>query len=228
MSSPEIPMSLTPQQAAQGVVLTIQTPTGPTHVTVPPCRHGDLVPVRIGGGTVLLRIAVAGPGQASPPRRSGFLGCLVPLVIAGVVAFFIVSGNDDSGDNAGGSSPLPSPTASYENSLDDPTTPAPPATPTAAPTTEEPPDPYTKGTCLNGRLPDSTTAQSVSGVAEVPCSASDAHYRVIQTFPLTSDLDRCNSNPKTQYAFSHRYTINGATINEYVYCLIGLGSYARG
>lgn len=50
---------------------------------------------------------------------------------------------------------------------------------------------------------------------------------MIQTFPFTSDMGLCNANPKTQYAFSHRYTMNGATVSEYVYCLIGLGSYAR-
>ncbi|MGW0907470.1 LppU/SCO3897 family protein [Streptomyces sp. NPDC002853] len=60
-----------------------------------------------------------------------------------------------------------------------------------------------------------------------PCSASDAHYEVIQTIPMTSEMSRCNDNPKTQYAFSYRYTLNGSTINEHVYCLIGLGSYAR-
>ncbi|MFJ4218038.1 hypothetical protein ACIP27_35685, partial [Streptomyces hydrogenans] len=31
---------------------------------------------------------------------------------------------------------------------------------------------------------------SVSGVEEVSCSASDAHYKVIQTFPFTSDMHR--------------------------------------
>ncbi|MCG8966311.1 MULTISPECIES: LppU/SCO3897 family protein [Streptomyces] len=89
------------------------------------------------------------------------------------------------------------------------------------------PDPYDSGTCLNGTLPDSTTAQEVDDVEEVDCSASDAHYQVIQTFPMTSDLSQCNSNSLTEYAFSYRYTLNGAAINEYVYCLVGLGSYAR-
>ncbi|MFB8111380.1 LppU/SCO3897 family protein [[Kitasatospora] papulosa] len=92
---------------------------------------------------------------------------------------------------------------------------------------EEAPDPYESGTCLNGTLPDSTTAQEVSGVDEVSCSASDAHYQVIQTIPLTSDMSRCDANSATQYAFSYQYTLDGATLNEYVYCLIGLGSYAR-
>ncbi|MFD3611216.1 hypothetical protein ACFWXA_24675 [Streptomyces atroolivaceus] len=94
-------------------------------------------------------------------------------------------------------------------------------------TASEAPDPYESGTCLNGTLPDSTTAQEVSGVDEVSCSASDAHYQVIETIPLTSDMSRCDANSRTQYALSYRYTLNGATLNEYVYCLIGLGSYAR-
>ncbi|NXY98150.1 hypothetical protein HYE82_28030, partial [Streptomyces sp. BR123] len=89
------------------------------------------------------------------------------------------------------------------------------------------PSPYDEGTCLNGTLPDSTTATRVNNVDEVPCSAPDAHYRVIQRFSFTSDMNRCDANPKTQYAFSHRYTRNGVPINEYVYCLVGMGSYAR-
>ncbi|MGW0789996.1 LppU/SCO3897 family protein [Streptomyces sp. NPDC002911] len=94
-------------------------------------------------------------------------------------------------------------------------------------TATEEPDPYESGTCLNGTLPDSTTAQEVSGVDEVSCSASDAHYQVIETIPSTSDMSRCESDSRTQYAFSYRYTLNGATLDEYVYCLVGLGSYAR-
>ncbi|MGW2018061.1 LppU/SCO3897 family protein [Streptomyces sp. NPDC001927] len=230
VSSPEFPLTLSPQQAATGVIITVQLPTGPTNVSIPPCRDGDLVPAQAADGSVvLLRIRVnlfAGSAQAAPPRKSGILGCLAPLVVVGVIAFLIFSNSDsDSTDNAGGSgsTTAPSPSFSSENPLDSTTAP----TPDPTQTTEPAPDPYTKGTCLNGELPNSETAQSVSGVEEVACSAKDAHYKVIQTFPLTSDLNRCNSNPKTEYAFSHRYTINGATINEYVYCLVGLGSYAR-
>lgn len=62
---------------------------------------------------------------------------------------------------------------------------------------------------------------------EVSCSASDAHYKVIESIPGTSDMDRCNSNPKTQYAFSYRYMRGATVLNQYVYCLVGLGSYAR-
>ncbi|MDX6764607.1 hypothetical protein SIN09_35780, partial [Streptomyces sp. F8] len=89
------------------------------------------------------------------------------------------------------------------------------------------PSPFDRGTCLNGQLPDSTTPRSVSGVEEVPCSASDAHYRVIESIPGTSDLNSCNDNPKTQYAFSYRYMRGSTVLNQYVYCLVGIGSYAR-
>ncbi|MFF2779843.1 hypothetical protein ACFVU3_33695 [Streptomyces sp. NPDC058052] len=228
MSTQEFPLTLTPQQAATGVVIPVTLPGnvgGPTRIHVPPCRHGDVIPVPFAGTTVLLRITVAG-GQAPARRLSGVAGCLVPLLVLGAVigGSYLLNGNDKD-DKAGSTGPGPVPTFSVSPfpslDLDLPTDPA--ATPT-----EEEPDPYEKGTCLNGTLPDSETAQSVSGVEEVPCSASDAHYKVIQTFPFTSDMNRCNDNPKTQYAFSHRYTMNGTTISEYVYCLVGLGSYARG
>ncbi|MFD4375415.1 hypothetical protein [Streptomyces sp. NPDC058486] len=227
MSTQEIPLTLTPQQAATGVVIPVNMPSnvggGPTQLHVPPCRHGDVVPVQFAGTTVLLRITVAG-GQTPQRRRSGVAGCLVPLLVIGAIVggSYLFSTNDKN-EPSDSRPTIPtfsvSPFPSLD--LDLPTDPA--ATPT-----EEEPDPYDKGTCLNGTLPDSETAQSVSGVEEVSCSASDAHYKVIQTFPFTSDMNKCNANPKTQYAFSHRYTMNGTTISEYVYCLVGLGSYARG
>ncbi|MFP3989408.1 hypothetical protein U9R90_18325 [Streptomyces sp. E11-3] len=173
----------------------------------------------------------------TPAPKSGRTGCLVALGVVGAVIVGLVllnNGEDDTPASSSSSSPSSSPSFSlsqsqspspsvsspYDDPYDSTTDPA------AAPSSEAP-DPFDKGTCLNGTLPDSTTAQSVSGVEEVSCSASDAHYRVIQTIPLTSDLSRCNSNSRTQYAFSHRYTLNGSTINEYVYCLVGIGSYAR-
>ncbi|MFF5505958.1 hypothetical protein [Streptomyces roseolus] len=223
MPTQEIPLTLTPQQAAAGVVIPVTLPTGPTQLHVPPCRHGDLVPVQLAGGTVLLRITVAG-GPAPARRRSGVAGCLVPLLVIGA----IIGGSYLLDANDGTDTPDARPTVPTFSFSPFPTLDLGDLAPTATPTpTEEEPDPYDKGTCLNGTLPDSETAQSVSGVDEVPCSASDAHYKVIQTFPMTSDMDRCNANPKTEYAFSHRYTMNGTTISEYVYCLVGLGSYAR-
>ncbi|MFH8729227.1 LppU/SCO3897 family protein [Streptomyces termitum] len=221
MSTQEIPLALTPQQAATGVVIPIDLPTGRTQLRIPPCRHGDLVRAQAGGATVLLRITVTAP-QGAPSGTSGVAGCLVPLAVIGAIAagvYFFGSGEKENPGTARPVVPTFSVSPFPSLDLDLPGT-------GGTPTREEP-DPYEKGTCLNGTLPDSETAQSVSGVDEVSCSAADAHYKVIQTFPFTSDMNKCGANPKTQYAFSHRYTMNGTTVNEYVYCLVGLGSYAR-
>ncbi|MFC9927072.1 hypothetical protein [Streptomyces sp. NPDC127190] len=172
------------------------------------------------------------------PKRPG-MACLGVLgVIAFVVILLVVvnqGGNGDGSSDDAGTSPSPytltsgpyTPSSEPSDAYSSDPYPSDPysSDPYSSPTPE--PSPYTSGTCLNGTLPDSTTAQSVSGVDEVSCSASDAHYKVIETIPLTSDMSRCNANPRTQYAFSSRYTLNGATVNEYVYCLVGLGSYAR-
>ncbi|WBO64570.1 LppU/SCO3897 family protein [Streptomyces camelliae] len=176
--------------------------------------------------------------QPSPPPKQG-VACLGVLGVVALVVILLVVVNHSGGGGSSSDDAGASPSVSYSGTYE-------PLTPSSAPYTSDPyassdpyessdpysspspePSPYTSGTCLNGTLPDSTTAQSVSGVEEVSCSASDAHYEVIESIPLTSDMSRCNDNPRTQYAFSSRYTINGATVNEYVYCLVGLGSYAR-
>ncbi|MGW7069524.1 LppU/SCO3897 family protein [Streptomyces sp. NPDC054855] len=177
-----------------------------------------------------------GPARNSGPGSTA-RGCLTALGAVGAVLIVILllnQGEDDSTDSAASSPSTsqtpytpPTSTPSYTSAptpeaTTNPTDP----TPTTAPTSQAP-TPFRSGTCLNGTLPDSTTAQEVNDVEEVSCSASDAHYEVIQTIPMTSEMSRCNDNPRTQYAFSYRYTLNGSTINEYVYCLIGLGSYAR-
>ncbi|WP_251055202.1 hypothetical protein [Streptomyces sp. ISL-66] len=301
MSSEEIRLTITPQQAKYGVITTVSLATGPARLRIPPSKDGDLVRARVGAAEVLVRIRVGpdagvpasptppptasrpptasptpppnpaatpppsarapgptsgaaffgtpgvpttGPGQTGPgpgSRPGGTptaRGCLVALgvVVALVVGAVVLTNvNDDDGPEAA-PRPAPSFSASVWSPSPDPTpppvvsTPTPPETPadTAATPSEEPaPTPFDRGTCLNGTLPDSTTAQRVTGVEEVSCSASDAHYRVIESIPLTSDLDRCNDNPKTEYAFSYRYTRNGIPINEYVYCLVGIGSYGR-
>ncbi|MFF1341330.1 hypothetical protein ACFVYT_25980 [Streptomyces sp. NPDC058290] len=239
MKSQEIPITITPQQAAHGVILTVTLATGAARLRIPPSRNGDLVRARLGEDEVLLRIRVApgpAPGPAptpgptpapTPAPASSSRGCLVALgiVVAIVIgAILLNSGDDDKGGTA-----APRPTPSYSSWSP---APAPPpvngsSDPLASPSEEPAPSPFDRGTCLNGTLPDSTTPTKVSGVEEVSCSASDAHYKVIESIPLTSELDRCNSNPKTQYAFSYRYSRGGVTINQYVYCLVGLGSYAR-
>ncbi|MFD9785008.1 hypothetical protein ACFWYX_13835 [[Kitasatospora] papulosa] len=226
MTSTEIPLPLSPRQAAEGDIVTVPLPTGVTRIRIPPSQAGDLVRARVGGQEVLLRVQVTGGGSHSYPWAA-FLG--VAAVIGAVVLLGVIGAEDK--DSSAGS---PAASSTYDISSEDPY-----AEQTEDPYTEDPfaedpydsgeeaPDPYESGTCLNGTLPDSTTAQEVSGVDEVSCSASDAHYQVIQTIPLTSDMSRCDANSATQYAFSYQYTLNGATLNEYVYCLIGLGSYAR-
>ncbi|MFF3425307.1 hypothetical protein [Streptomyces sp. NPDC002602] len=241
MSPQEIPLTITPQQAAHGVILTVALASGPARLRIPSCTDGQLVRARVGDTDVLLRIRVgqvagAAPGQPAASGKSGAKGCLVAVGLLAAVVVGVVllnSGDDDKGvatptptttpiatPTAGVWSPapapppvvLPTPTTSTGVSVPDPT-PSP---------SEAAPSPFDRGTCLNGTLPDSTTAQRVTGVREVPCSASDAHYRVIESIPLTSDLDRCNDNPKTEYAFSYSYTRNGIPLNEYVYCLVGM------
>ncbi|MFF4100911.1 hypothetical protein [Streptomyces sp. NPDC001903] len=230
MESSEIPITITPQQAAHGVILSVPLPTGNARLRIPPSRDGDLVRARVGQGEVLVRIRVAGaPAPQAPPPVSNGRGCLVALgvAIAVVVGVVLLNSGGDDGDGAASPAPVPS----YGSPTRSPVPVPPPVSrETAAPAlpSEEPaPSPFDQGTCLNGQLPDSTTAQRVDGVKEVSCSASDAHYKVIERIPVTSDLNRCNDNPDTQYAFSYRYSRGGITINEYVYCLVGLGSYAR-
>ncbi|MEU5956719.1 hypothetical protein [Streptomyces sp. NPDC047525] len=194
------------------------------------------------------RGSTPGSPPNSPPGSTA-RGCLAALGAVGavLVVILLLNQGDDDSDSASPSSSTsqgsydPSTSTPYTSdpytdtpSTDSPYTDDVPADdpydtgtdPVATPTSEAP-TPFRSGTCLNGTLPDSTTAQEVDDVEEVACSASDAHYEVIQTIPMTSDMSRCDDNPKTQYAFSYRYTLNGSTINEYVYCLVGLGSYAR-
>lgn len=244
MSSQEIQITITPQQAVHGVILSHPLPTGIVRLRIPPSRDGDLVRARVGTEELLLRIHVAGtPGPPPPPPqpgrapKSGARGWLMALgAAAGVLVAFLIVSDGDEPDSKPSATALPSYSASPSPTLPTfsatptrqaaPTTRAPRTTP-AAPTEPAAPTPFDRGTCLNGELPDSTTAQRVSGVEEVSCSASDAHYRVIESIPGTSDLERCSDNPRTEYAFSYRYTLNGSVINQYVYCLVGIGAYAR-
>ncbi|MEV0527134.1 hypothetical protein AB0I66_27260 [Streptomyces sp. NPDC050439] len=181
-----------------------------------------------------------GPSPTPSPRPrnnspgSTARGCLITLGTVGAVVTLILlltqGQDDDAGTTTDNAAPTPTTSQSPYTPPTNTTPPAYTSTPTSAATatpTSQAPTPFRSGTCLNGTLPDSTTAQEVNDVEEVSCSASDAHYEVIQTIPMTSEMSRCDDNPRTQYAFSYRYTLNGSTINEYVYCLIGLGTYAR-
>ncbi|MFB7979884.1 LppU/SCO3897 family protein [Streptomyces vinaceus] len=273
MSSQEIQLTITPEQAAHGVILPVSLPGGTTRLRIPSgCRDGQLVSIRAGGAEVAVRLriapaagtpapppTVAAPTPAPPPtvaapavpgqrpsRSGGTAGCLA--VLAAIATVIIAAVALNSGDDGKGTAASSSPTPTYSSWSP---TPLPTGTsytsgtstgtgtgsgsgsgsvpyPSTAPTAAAPaPSPFDAGTCLNGQLPDSTTAQRVEDVNEVSCSASDAHYKVIQRFGFTSDLHSCDANPRTEYAFSYRYTLNGTPINQYVYCLVGLGSYAR-
>ncbi|MFD0356087.1 hypothetical protein ACFVHW_20465 [Streptomyces sp. NPDC127110] len=229
--SQEIELTLTPAQAATGVVIPVTLPSGPQRLRIPPARNGDLVRARVGDTEVLLRIHVSGPPAPAPAGKSGALGCLVALAVAAVVVGLVIANSDDDSTPTASSSPTAASTYTpYTPPTYSPPTYTPPTydpAPAPPPTTEAAPSPFDTGTCLNGQLPDSTTAQTVRGVKEVSCSADDAHYRVIQRFPGTHDMSRCDANPRTEYGFSYQYTLNGSVINEYVYCLVGIGSYSR-
>ncbi|MYT26213.1 hypothetical protein GTW69_39125, partial [Streptomyces sp. SID7760] len=50
MSSQEIPLTITPEQAAHGVILPVSLAGGVTRLRIPSgCRDGELVRVRVGG-----------------------------------------------------------------------------------------------------------------------------------------------------------------------------------
>ncbi|MET3984569.1 hypothetical protein [Streptomyces sp. PvR034] len=250
--SQEIPITITPQQAVHGVIIPAPRGLGNARLRIPPSRDGDLVRARLGETEVLLRIKVspvpgpgadAWPGVPAPARRSGARGWLVLTgIIAAVVIGLVVADSGDDGNATASSSATSTPTSTGTYAPEpapsytawSPTAAPPPvATPVGTapapvfPTPEAAPTPFDRGTCLNGKLPDSTTAQRVDDVREVPCSASDAHYKVIESFPGTSDMNRCKANPKTEYGFSYTYSRGAITLNQYVYCLVGIGSYAR-
>ncbi|MDF3288103.1 LppU/SCO3897 family protein [Streptomyces silvisoli] len=219
----EVIVRLTPQEAASGVTKVVALPGETLTLGIPPCQDGSLVRITHGRRELLLRIRVTVGDYPSAvrPKRSG-AAALLALGTVGVIMLIGVA-SCDSGSPAGATNPVAAASSSYDDSGGATDTPTPGPTDTSTPTAS----PYRTGTCLNGTLPDSTTAQEVNDVSEVDCSSSDAHYRVIQTFYETTDLSRCDSNPGTQYAFSDKETWGGSVIDEYVYCLVGLGSYAR-
>ncbi len=239
----ELTLFLTPEEAAYGVTKVVDFPSGPANVRIPPVQDGSLIKVPADGGEVLLRIRLrsASPPAPSAPQRPRKSPSLAPLLVLGALGVLLVfilvnAGDDSSSSRSGPAVSSPSPFASYARPTPDSRGPYSGTggtdgsrAPVPRFTLQAPePTPYRAGTCLNGTLPHSTTPVTVRDVDVVDCSASDAHYRVIQTFYGTTDMDRCRSNPDTEYSFSSRTTRGGTTINSYVYCLVGLGAYARG
>lgn len=71
-SSQEIPLTITPQQAAYGVILPVSLPGGDVRLRIPAgVRDGELVRARAGGTEVLLRIRVAGGAGAGSAAAQG-------------------------------------------------------------------------------------------------------------------------------------------------------------
>ncbi|WP_441249323.1 LppU/SCO3897 family protein [Kitasatospora sp. McL0602] len=239
----EVTLTLTPAEAASGVTKVVSLPSGSRTVRLPPVRDADVIRVATEEGEVLLRIRV----YSGPPRPSRLGGLGRPLLGLGVIGLSIFIGvalsDHDSSSSSDAYVPpahtYTTPAAAYTPPAPAYTAPTPAYSPSAytppaqaysppayspAPSTAKP---HLTGTCLNGTLVDSTTAQRVNDVSEVACSAPDAHYQVIRAFPATADMSRCASVSGTQYSFSSKELLNGAVIWSYVYCLVGLGSYAR-
>ncbi|MCC9305825.1 hypothetical protein LN042_01655 [Kitasatospora sp. RB6PN24] len=232
-----IMLQLTREEAAAGTYRTINTATGPTTIHIPPVQDGMVVRVPTAdGGEVYARIQIIG-GQPGVPTKSKaplvVLVSVIAVVAIGVTLGLTLGQHHDS--------PYSSPTVDpvVTQTTDSATTPAPDDTDTALPTdpdTYQPPttdptspseSPFTDGSCLSGTLPDSTTAQPVTDVNVVDCGSSDAHYKIIHTFPFSDDLHQCDSVSGTEYMFSETRTWGGATLMSTVYCVKGLGSYSR-
>jgi len=244
MDGADLTIDLDPAQAASGTTKAITVPGGPDtesrvfQVKIPPnVRDGTLLRLPDHGAPdpdgnprdLLIRVRI----QRGPDRRKR--GFTLPVAVAVAVAVsagaIAVSSiiYEDSPDPA----PLmvsgtaePTTSSSTWPQLSSTTTP-PPVRPTIPPA----PPPTTTashfevGICLTGTLPNSPVPVPVHDVSEVPCFSSEAHYKVIQSFPGTTDMARCDANPRTQYAFSSETTLGTTTI-RYVYCLVGLAQYA--
>ncbi|MEU2514179.1 LppU/SCO3897 family protein [Streptomyces syringium] len=224
----EITLRLTPKEASLGTTRDVDLPSGTVRIRIPPVRDRNLIRIATPQGEVLVRVEVSA-------GRGPWVARLVALAAVAAVIGLIVALN--GGDDSSSPTTAPVPTVS-SSPYSDPTTTAPAAPtapdtslplpgslPPAAPTPTA--SPFESGTCLDGTIPASTTPVKVD-VDVVPCSSSNAHYRVIRTFPGTTEMSKCESVPSTQYAYSSRSTWGGRTMWEVVYCLVGLGSYARG
>ncbi|MEU7134994.1 hypothetical protein [Streptomyces sp. NPDC046261] len=245
----EVTIWLTPEEAASGVTRAVSLPKGTVDVRIPPVQDGTLIRVSTDKGETFIRIRLHGTPPRPPGRgRLAFLGSPVakPLFIVGVLGVLTVvllnQGEDSTpptagrpststtapslGGTAGATAGPDSGTPGSAGPLDSADRSRPPAA-SDYPATAAPPTPYSAGTCLDGTLPDSTTPVKVKNVDVVSCSSPDAHYRVIQAYHGTTDLSRCREDSETQYSFSSRTTLGGRTISSVVYCLVGIGSYAR-
>ncbi|MEW2577402.1 LppU/SCO3897 family protein [Streptomyces syringium] len=224
----DITLRLTPKEASSGTTRDIDLPSGTVRIRIPPVRAGNLIRIATPQGEVLVRVEVSA-------GRGPWVARLVALAAVAAVIGLIVALNGDGESSSPTTAPAPTAsstpysgpatTAPAAPTAPDTSLPLPGSLPPAAPTPTA--SPFESGTCLDGTIPASTTPVKVD-VDVVPCSSSNAHYRVIRTFPGTTEMSKCESVPSTQYAYSSRSTWGGRTMWEVVYCLVGLGSYARG
>jgi DnaJ C terminal domain len=240
----DLTIELDPAQAASGTTKAITAPVGPdteSHVflaKIPPAvLDGTLLRLPGRGtpdsdgnpGDLLVRVRV----RRRPDRgKRGYILALT-LAMAVAVAAITVSSiiYEDSSDSASITiSPTGEPTtfSSTWPRLSSATTvpPTSPAIPSAPPTTSTA-NHFEVGICLTGTLPDSPVPVAVYNVSEISCLSPGAHYKVIQSFSGTNDMTLCDANTQTQYAFSSETILSNTTAIRYVYCLVGIGEYAR-
>jgi hypothetical protein len=243
---PDLLIWLDPTEAESGTTKTITIPGEP------PRTLTVNVPSGVQAG---MRLRLPGVGKINPltgqpndlfvkvlvrstnKRARQIFAGVGAIVVLGLIVWPVVASlsGGSSANTAGPTSSLPLPTFLDLPSFSD-TPQAGSDLPTVDSGSVEPPigpplvttPVYDISTCLSGTLPNSTVSVPVgSDVTEVACTSPDAHYRVIQDIPGTTDLNRCDSNPQTQYEFSSEEDINGLPTNQYVYCLVGIGSYGK-
>jgi hypothetical protein len=227
----ELVLRLDRSAVEQGITTAISVPGHPRlTVNIPPgARDGSLLrlPGKAGPDDrddLFVRVRV---DRLSPRARRRLTVTAVVLVVIGVfTAFMILKPDAGTDPQSVAAAEIPRPVVADERRTQ-PHVAASRYAPVPAPTTTSPEAGFAAGTCLTGEIPHSTVAVPVTDVSEVSCSSKAAHYKVIKTFLGTSDMRKCDSVKRTQYAFSETYTLDNVPYVQYVYCLIGLGRYAR-
>ncbi|MFG1604075.1 hypothetical protein [Actinoplanes sp. NPDC049265] len=218
----------------RGVRTVISVPGHPRlTVNIPPgARDGSLLrlPGKAGPGDrddLFVRVRVASRRRWGSPRFA--IGGLAALMLVSGAAIVMATTGDDSVPPAPVAvMRIPEPVVLRSPGTQPHTVSSEYAPPKPTPTEAPEPEPeprrtgFTAGTCLAGKKPKGSLATLNEKLTPVSCGSRAAAFKVIKTFLGTSDLDRCNAVRRTQYAYFERLTINGAPVNEFVYCMIGV------